>query len=289
MPKVVKLLLWLFVGLLAMVKLSACFQFRDANTKVEKEYALDGFDIQTKRITTEYGKVNFIRTNFSDSTKPIVIFVHGSPGSSNNFNNNLRDSALRSHFEMISVDRLGFGHSEFGHSEPSLFKQAAAVNEVVKLFPNRRFIVVGHSYGGPVAAKMAMDYPENIYGLVLAAGSIDPSLEPKDKWRKPANSKLVRWMLPRSLVASNQEILPLKEELTLMLPQWEKLTQPVTVIQGLEDELVLPENADFAQRVITNSIKLRIYKVPNQNHFIPFQHHQLITDALIELLPDLGE
>ena len=48
--------------------------------------------------------------------------------------------------------------------------------------------------------------------------------------------------------ATGQEIMPLKGELDKMLPLWKKLSMPVTVIQGLEDDLVPPENAGFCRK-----------------------------------------
>src|SRR3546814_16092495 len=38
-------------------------------------------------------------------------------------------------------------------------------------------IVVGHSLGGPIAAKLAMDYPDRVRGLLLLAPSVAPALE----------------------------------------------------------------------------------------------------------------
>jgi pimeloyl-ACP methyl ester carboxylesterase len=42
----------------------------------------------------------------------------------------------------------------------------------------KQVILVGHSLGGPLIARMTMDYPELIDGLVFVAGSVAPKLEP---------------------------------------------------------------------------------------------------------------
>ena len=65
-----------------------------------------------------------------------------------------------------------------------------------------------------------------------------------------------------------------------MLPYWKNITQPVTVIQGMKDVLVRPENAAFAKEMLINSKKLDFIIVDDMNHFVPWSHPQLITNAI---------
>jgi pimeloyl-ACP methyl ester carboxylesterase len=228
-------------------------------------------------------QINYIHTNFNDSSKTLVIYIHGSPGSSKDFVNNMKDSTMRQHFEMISVDRPGFGHSGFGKAESNLDKQAAAVLPLLQMHKNRKIILVGHSYGGPVVARVAMLYNDLIDGCLIVAGSVSPELEPHEWWRKPMASPVIRWIFPRSIRASNDEIRPLAQELERIKGDWQNITVPVTVIQGLKDFLVPPENADYVEEMAVNSKYLKIVRIPEVNHFIPFQQHYLITDQLLDM------
>mgnify|MGYP002629985061 CR=1 FL=1 len=277
-----RLLIWAIL-ILGMLKLNACFQFRESPKKVVKSFTTRGMDVQLKTLDIDSRHLHFVRTSFSDSIMPLAVFIHGSPGASDNFKRNLFDSSLRAHFEMISVDRPGFGHSDFGHSLPSLKGQAALIMALLDSFPDRQIFLIGHSYGGPVIVRMAIDYPERIAGLLIVAGSIDPELEPEEWWRKPANTWFGRLLIPKSMEVSNEEILTLKQDLNDMLPLWKRIEIPVYILQGQKDKLVPPGNADFAEKHLVNSSWLKVNRVDDMNHFFPFTRHEMITEALMEL------
>src|SRR5687768_6432386 len=107
-----------------------------------------------------------------DSTKPLALFVHGSPGSLSAFIDFLADTALLSKTLLITADRPGFGYSNFGNAEPSLKKQGETLKPLLEMYRNNRpLILIGHSLGGPLIAKMAIDYPDLVDGLIIVAGS----------------------------------------------------------------------------------------------------------------------
>jgi pimeloyl-ACP methyl ester carboxylesterase len=106
-----------------------------------------------------------------------------------------------------------------------------------------------------------MDYPQLVGSLILVAPSVDPALEPKEWYRKVGDFLLVRPLLPAEIDVSNQEILPLRGELTRMLPGWKTLTLPITVIQGEKDQLVPAANADFVKRSAVNA-PVRVVMIP---------------------------
>jgi pimeloyl-ACP methyl ester carboxylesterase len=219
----------------------------------------------------------------------LVLFVHGSPGSLSAFIDFLADSALNRNMLLISADRPGFGHSNFGVAEPSLKKQAAALARILREHPsNRPILLVGHSLGGPVVARMALDFPELVDGLILVAPSIDPVLEPNETWwRAPLASPFLSWVLPRSLRASNDEIYHLKPQLEEMASAWHKITCPVIVIQGEKDSLVPAANAEFAREKLVNA-KVEIVRKPDMNHFVPWTNPELIRQAILRLTGELS-
>ena len=230
------------------------------------------------------GKQRIQYTHIGDTTLPLVILVHGSPGSSSAYISYLQDSQLVAKAQLVAVDRPGFGYSNLGKAERSLKMQAKAFLPILEKYNASKTILVGHSFGGPVISRMAMDFPDLIDGLVIIAGSIDPDLEPKEWWRKPLNWRILRWLLPKALRVCNQEILPLEGELRKMMPLWEKIKVPVTVIQGELDNLVPKENADFAEKMLINSEKVKIDIVEGGNHFILWSLQDKVVDAIVELL-----
>jgi len=274
--------LFIFFGVL--ILMDSCMQFRMSKSEINQYFAtkptkgtFHSFDMGKRVIT--YVKAG-------DENLPLVVFVHGSPGSLSAFIDFLADTILLKHGLLITVDRPGFGASNFGYAEPSLQKQAAYLKPILEAHKaNRPVILVGHSLGGPLIARMAIDYPELVDGLIIVAGSIDPDLEPNETWfRAPLATPFLKWILPRSMRASNDEIYKLKPELQDMLPLWKNITQPTIVIQGKKDSLVPPENADFAKKMMVNS-PLKIVLVDGMDHFVPWSNPELIRNAILELLP----
>lgn len=216
---------------------------------------------------------------------PLILFVHGSPGNWKAWAQYLSDPDLAARAHLIAVDRPGFGGSGAGHVEPSLEQQCRDIAPLLNLAsPGQRVVLVGHSFGGPIVCRLAMDHPGKVTDVIVLAGSIDPGQE-KTKWYQyAAEWWIFRWLVPSDLELANREIRPLKGGLTDMLPLWPKIHQRVTVIQGLADNLVPPENADFAQRMMTNARPLEIIRIPGMNHFLPWKQYPLVKAKILEHL-----
>ncbi len=229
--------------------------------------------------------IHAVSISASDSL-PWVVLVHGSPGSADAYLDFLGDTSLTKVAQLVTIDRPGFGYTQhFGRPEPSLAAQAAAVKTIVdQLAPHRKVFLVGHSMGGPVIARFAMDYPECTGGLVLVAGSIDPDMEEHPMWQAAINPPPLKWLIPRSFWASNYEIKALEAELRKMLPRWVDVRCPVTVLHAKNDRLVPVENADFARRMLVNCPDLRMDILPDGDHFILWSRHRKIRDAIEALI-----
>lgn len=256
-------------------------QFRKSNKKVRKIFKTAPVSPEIHTISIDSGKRNFRYVKVSKSdTLPLVIFVHGAPGASDAFYDFMKDSALVDEFQMISVDRAGYGYSDFGKSEPSILKQAQFVQELPEFQKtNQKIILVGHSFGAPIVARMAIEFPEKIHALVLVAGTIDPELEQIFWISYPANWWIFRWMVPTSMRVANDEKLQHVAELEKMDTLWQKITHPTTVIQGGKDFLAPAGNLDFAKKKLINA-ELDTVFIADMNHFTPWSHPHLIKEAL---------
>ena len=221
-----------------------------------------------------------------DSSKPLIVFVHGSPGSADAFLSYLADTALSRLAGMVSIDRPGFGYTKgFGRAEGSLERQAAAVEAVVqRLAPEKKVVLVGHSLGGPVIARFAMDFPEKTAGLVMVAASIDPDLEEHPWWQGAVDAPPLRWLTPKSLWTSNREILSLEAELRDILPRWATVRCPVTMVHAEDDRLVPFANVAFAKRMLVNCPDYREVTLPKGDHFILWSRQEVVRDAIVEMI-----
>lgn len=257
--------------------------FRMSSTEVDTYFKNKHLSASQHHYKYEWRDIHYVAAG--DSTKPLVLFVHGSPGSLDDFLEFLTLEDLRKNAFLVTTDRPGFGNSNFGYAEPSLKKQALALQPILEKYKDHKpRILVGHSLGGPLIAKMAMEYPDLVDGLIIVAGSIDPDLEPNETWfRAPLATPFLSWILPRAFRSSNEEIYQLKPQLQEMIPYWKNITCPVIVIQGKVDELVPYENVDFAKKMLVNAPVEFVIK-DDMNHFVPWSDPQLITDAILKMV-----
>jgi len=251
-------------------------------TSPVSESELRELGLESKTYSVGPRTIHYIET--VPSALPIVVFVHGSPGSWKDYQTYMVSTELRNQTHMISIDRPGFGKSGFGKHEPSIQQQAALMKPVLEKSTNKSgVILVGHSLGGPVAARMAMEFPDLVRGLILIAPSIDPSLEKLQWYNRLLDFSLIQFFLPTALIASNREILPLKQELIQMLPLWDRIRCSTTVIQGGQDELVSPNNANFAERVLKD-INPQIIRLPEAGHLIIWEQPEVTINAILSML-----
>ena len=263
--------------------LHSCMTFRSNSKEVDEYFKKKGVDGTQLSYKVGFRDIHYVKAG--DQTKPLVVFIHGSPGSLTAFIHFLADTSLLRQTEMISTDRPGFGYSNFGNGVGSLHEQCEILLPMMEANKNGRpVILVGHSLGGPLIGRMAFEHPDLIDGLVIVAGSIDPELEPNETWfRAPLATPFLSWILPRSLRASNEEIYHLKPELEEMLPMWEEIRCPVIVIQGKKDSLVPAANADFAKKMLVNAPVEFIFK-DDMDHFVPWSNPELIQEAIVTLI-----
>lgn len=103
-----------------------------------------------------------------ESTAPPVVLIHGATV-------NLRDmkialgDRLSASRRVIIVDRPGRGYSTRPSGGWRLASQARLIHDAVATLGVEKPIVVGQSFGGAVALSYALDYQDDMSGLVLLA------------------------------------------------------------------------------------------------------------------------
>ncbi len=104
-------------------------------------------------------------------TGPDVLFVHGSIGSLEDFETVL---PLLKGYRVTLFDRIGHGYSDMPAESANIASNAKYTAALIKTLQLKNVIVVGHSYGGSVALKMAIEQTPNIKALVLIAPASKP-------------------------------------------------------------------------------------------------------------------
>ncbi len=222
-----------------------------------------------------------------DPESPRVIYVHGTPGAATGWADYLAPGQTR--FHAISLDRPGFGESgpERG-AVTSLEAQAAALLPFLEKQGGAKPILVGHSLGGPIVARAAVDHPDKIGGLVIAAGSLDPNLEKIHPLQRFGEWPLVRSLLPRAIRNANRELIALEPELAALAVKLGEVDLPVVIVHGTEDDLVPFENVAFMENRFTGTDRLEIVVLEGVNHFLPWNSKPSIDAAVLRVTELMG-
>jgi pimeloyl-ACP methyl ester carboxylesterase len=226
-------------------------------------------------------EIHYIQTG--DEQNPTLFFIHGSPGSWSAFSQYLKDTLLLQQYRMIAIDRPGFGFSNFGDAQ-NLDKEAKWIAEFIKTIDNKKGIcLVGHSLGGSVVVKLAVENPSWYEHLVILSGSIDPKAETPEKWRAVIKSIPLRYLIPGAFRPANDELWWLKKDLVKLQPDLKNNIGNVIIIHGKKDQLVPYSNVSFMQKEFINAKSVTIIPIENANHFIPWEHYKEIRDVLYAL------
>lgn len=131
------------------------------------------------------------------ATLPPIVFIHGASG-------NLRDQEtafrrlLEGKAELLFVDRPGHGYSERGGPENAFPKgQAKAIADLMEIKGIDRAIIVGHSFGGAIAASFALYHPEKTIGLLFLSPATHPWPGGVDWYYRISASPVVGWWFTR--------------------------------------------------------------------------------------------
>ena len=210
-------------------------------------------------------------------TAPRLILVHGTPGSASGWSDYLTNPPPGA--DVVALDRPGFGDSGPEGAVTSLEAQAAAV---YALFPTdgRRVVLLGHSLGGPIVARVAAEHPGRVAAVLLLAASLDPGLEEVNPMQWVGTWTAVRWALPRAIRNANAELIALKPELQWLARLLPKITAPVLIVHGTKDDLVPVANVPFMQAGLTGARCVKTELLEGQNHFLPWNSTGVVRQAI---------
>lgn len=164
--------------------------------------------------------------------------------------------------ELIVADRPGFRTSEPEDAVRELAKQAEALSPMLEARPNQRVLLVGQSFGAPVATLMAARYAERVDALVLVSpyfGDRGPTAR-----RMIGVGRTFHGILPRDLRNSITEVVAQTEQLPAVWTALRGLSQPLVFVHGDDDTFVPLE----ASQRIAAEYDHTLVAVPGGDHFL---------------------
>ncbi|TGM61696.1 alpha/beta fold hydrolase [Leptospira adleri] len=273
--------------------LSFCRIPEDLQKKPEeslRQLEEEGVSPREVRFLSEGLVVYGVTSGCESKNENIIIFIHGSPGGWQNYAWYLGDKILTSSFCILSVDRPGFGKSNNKISLPDVEKQSSILAKTILEFRKSiskeekgKTILVGHSYGGPIAARIASFPKSRIDGLLLLAAPLSGEAEEVQWYNRIADWNWLKALLPTELNHSNSEMLPLKEQLFALEPYWKNIRCKTVLIHGKKDSLVPYQNLEYFQTQLSNTV-LKTIPLEDENHFIPWTQKELIQKTILEFI-----
>jgi pimeloyl-ACP methyl ester carboxylesterase len=258
---------------------------------------------------------------FGDASAPTLILIHGYTASTYVWKTvapRLADAG----FHVIAVDLLGFGFSEKPASfDYTIASQARMVVRLMNILGIGRATLAGSSYGGAVAATIALDYPERVEKLVLVDAVINDEVKNRPILKLASipvlgeivapfllDSKLfLKRRMHETLAPENHHLITEDRINSVHRPlaaadahhsiittsrRWDAkrierdahlIEQPTLIIWGDSDKVIPIENGEHLYSSILNS-RFVIFK--NCGHLPPEENPDLFVDLVTEFCRD---
>src|SRR5690348_12205669 len=118
--------------------------------------------------------LNVVELGPGDAAGPPILLLHGASSNLEAMRKPLGDLLAQLH-RVILIDRPGHGWSVRKRQSDSMPQvQARMIEEALTKLGTGPVIVVAHSLAGALGARIALDYPERVAGLVMLAPVTHP-------------------------------------------------------------------------------------------------------------------
>lgn len=215
--------------------------------------------------------------SIGDEDKPLLMLIHGAPGSLYDWKSFAKRADLYDQYRVLIVERPGYGGTKPRKAEPSIKIQAARILEVLDK-EGKSAVVMGHSYGGPIAVAMAAMSPNMVSKVIGVSGQYDPDNEITFRISYFINFKLFKYLLPRFIWASNVEKLTHPDALREILTMYAEVKTPIVLLHGDSDTLVPYENSPFLMNLLHENAEM--ITLPGWDHPI----HMTESDYLVDFV-----
>ncbi len=267
----------------------------------------------SKFVTVDGTRLHFV---IKGEGRPVVL-IHGNPGSAQDWTRVF--GPLAALHRVIAFDRPGHGRSERPkHIDATVEVQARLLHDALKQLHVERPIVVGHSWGGALALVYAINYPQEVAGVVLVGpaayeskdgvslvselpavpvigdavnfvltplfaatfvrSELKKAFSPDPVPKNYLRSVLSEWTRPKKIKAYSLDEVSLNDSLKQFSPRYPELTIPVSILAG-DSDLIVPEKEN-AERLHQALPKSRLVLLPKTGHQIPFTRSQAVVDEI---------
>jgi pimeloyl-ACP methyl ester carboxylesterase len=135
----------------------------------------------------------------AESGAPPLVLIHGAGCNLEDMRLALGEQLAARH-RVILIDRPGLGWSlRRGRGGNSPAYQATMLRGMLDRLGVERAIIIGHSWGGALALRFALDYPDRVAGLVLLAPPLYPFARAMSSLYALFALPIIGWLYARTL------------------------------------------------------------------------------------------
>jgi proline iminopeptidase len=111
---------------------------------------------------------------FGTPGHPAVVFIHGGPGyNAGSFEIGTAQLLADKGLYVITYDQRGAGRSAAVKGAFTFAEATADIDSILRARTIHKAVLIGHSFGGLIAVRTALDYPDRIRGIVLVGAPLD--------------------------------------------------------------------------------------------------------------------
>ncbi|WP_291863120.1 alpha/beta hydrolase [Bradyrhizobium sp.] len=131
---------------------------------LERTYPAQGLMVEVAG-----GALHVVEIGRRDAAGPPIVMIHGASSNLEGMRRPLGDSLAENH-RVILIDRPGHGWSTRARAEDSTpATQGRMIEEALGKLGIDSAVFVVHSWAGALGARIALDYPQRVAGLVMLA------------------------------------------------------------------------------------------------------------------------
>ncbi|MCX6725919.1 MAG: alpha/beta hydrolase [Candidatus Shapirobacteria bacterium] len=226
-------------------------------------------------------QINYLE--FGEKGQPIV-FLHGWQQSGRSFLPLV--TFLSKNYQLFLIDLPGFGRTKKPTDDFSSFDYARLITVWLQKKKLKKIILVGHSFGGKVAAIIGAKNPEMIKKLILIASSGIPHTKTLSKLVSSSISKRIPFKIKRLFASRDYreagDLLVLFKNIVKedIQPVFAKINLSTLIIWGKEDRELPVSNGKLMQSLIKKS---RLVLVEG-DHFPFWQKPKMVAQLISQFI-----
>ena len=256
------------------------FSIPKSNKKILEDFSENNTEVFIRNKTFKNFRYRVIAAQKAiDTSKITLVFIHGAIGTSTDFKKYMFDKELNSKANLISYDRVGYGIHQTGDAQGSIAFETDLLEDLVVDLDASKIILVGYSYGGPIALASKKQYRK----IVLLAPALYSKTE-KMPWALNLYTwKATRWLVPKVWKAASKEKLSHIDDLQKFENYWNTNPSEVISIHGTKDWIVPYENSLLLKENFLQQ-KFELLTLENTGHGLVWTHFSEIKNSLIQQL-----